>query len=63
MLKRLLKRPLIRALLEEYLIEHSPLVKKYAERVAEVTGLPLEVVKRSQPVRNYARRILGDLGD
>jgi len=62
MLERLLKRPLIRALLEEYLLEHSPLVRRYAERVAEVTGLPVEVVKRSQPVRNYARRILGDLG-
>jgi DNA mismatch repair ATPase MutS len=57
-LKRLLKRPLLRTLLEEYLVEHSPLVKRYAERVAEVTGLPLEIVKRSQPVRNYARRIL-----
>jgi DNA mismatch repair ATPase MutS len=62
MLERLLKRPLVRALLEEYLVEHSPLVRRYAERVAEVTGLPLEVVKRSRPVRNYARRILGDLG-
>ena len=56
--ERLLKRPLVRSILEEYLVEHSPLVRRYAERVAEVTGLPLEVVKRSQPVRNYARRIL-----
>jgi len=58
--RRLLRRPAVRGLLEEYLAETSPLVSRYVRRVAEVTGLPEEVVRRSRPVRNLVRSILGD---
>ncbi len=57
---RFLSRPLVKELLEEYILESSPLIKNYVKRIAEITGLPEEVVKRSQPVRNYIKRILGE---
>jgi len=50
----------VKELLEEYILESSPLIKNYVKRIAEITGLPEEVVKRSQPVRNYIKRILGE---
>jgi len=59
-LERLMRRPLVRELLEEYLLNKSPLVDNYVKAIAKVTGLPEEVVRRSLPVRNYVRKILGE---
>jgi len=52
-------RPIIRKILEEYIKENSPLVRNYAKRISEITGLPYETVINSQPVKNYVRKILG----
>jgi hypothetical protein len=52
--KRLLQQALL-----EYVLENSPAVQNYVRRIAQVTGLPEEVVRRSQPVRNYIRSLLG----
>jgi DNA mismatch repair ATPase MutS len=58
-----LSRPVVRGLLQrallEYALENSPAVQNYVKRIARVTGLPEEVVKRSRPVRNYIRSLLG----
>jgi len=50
----------VKQLLEEYLLEKSPLINNYVKRIAQVTGLPEEVVRRSLPVRNYVKKILAD---
>lgn len=52
-------RPLLRRLLEFYVLKSSPMVRSYVKSVSRVTGLPEAVVERSEPVRNYVRRILG----
>lgn len=54
-----LNRPIVKKLLLEYVLENSPAVQNYVKRISEVTGLPEEVVRRSQPVRNYVRKLLG----
>lgn len=54
------ERRFLKKLLEEYLIKHSPLVRKYAESIAKITGLDVETVLRSEPVRNYVKKIIGD---
>jgi hypothetical protein len=54
------ERPLVKQLLEEYLLEKSPLVSNYVKAIARVTGLSEEVVRRSLPVRNYVKKILGE---
>ena len=59
LIDRVLSRPLVRELLEEYLIERSPLISNYVKRISEITGLPEDVVKRSTPVRNYVKKIIG----
>jgi len=60
LIERILKRPIIKMLLEEYLIEKSPLLSNYVKRISEITGLSEDIVKRSKPVRNYVKKILGD---
>jgi hypothetical protein len=55
-----MRRPLVRELLEEYLLEKSPLVSNYVKAIARVTGLSEDVVRRSLPVRNYVKKILGE---
>jgi hypothetical protein len=49
----------VKKLLLDYVLENSPAVRAYVRRISQVTGLPEEVVKRSQPVRNYVRKLLG----
>jgi hypothetical protein len=60
LLEALIERQLVKQLLEEYLLEKSPLINNYVKRIAQVTGLPEETVKRSRPVRNYIKKILGE---
>jgi len=55
----LMRRPLVKKLLEEYLLEKSPFIANYVKSIAKVTGLSEEEVKRSMPVRNLIKRILG----
>jgi hypothetical protein len=50
---------LLREAMLEYVIRNSPMLNSYVKGVAEFTGLPEEAVKRSKPVREYAKRILG----
>jgi hypothetical protein len=52
-------RPLLMELLEEFVKENSPMIQNYVKKISEITGLPYEVVKNSQPVKNYIRKILG----
>jgi hypothetical protein len=52
-------RPLLMELLEEYIKENSTLIQNYVKKISEITGVPYEVVKNSQPVKNYIRKILG----
>jgi hypothetical protein len=54
-----LNRPVVKRLLLDYVLERSPAVQAYVKRISQVTGLPEEVVRRSQPVRNYVRNLLG----
>jgi len=60
--KIILSRPVVKWLVEEYIAESSPMISKYVKRMAEVTGLPEEVVRRSAPVRNLIKRIVGNCG-
>jgi hypothetical protein len=50
---------LLREAILEYVLHNSPVLNNYVKGVAEFTGLPVEVVRRSKPVREYARKILG----
>ena len=59
LLEMLMERPLVKKLLEEYLLEKSPFIANYVKSIAKVTGLSEEEVKRSMPVRNLIKRILG----
>lgn len=63
LVKLFLSRPVVKRLLQrallEYVLENSPAVQNYVRRIAQVTGLSEEVVRRSQPVRNYIRSLLG----
>jgi len=56
------KRRLLQLLLGENKEKGSEvmpeIVKKYAQGIAKRTGLPLDVVLRSQPVQNYKKAIL-----
>jgi hypothetical protein len=54
-----MRRPLIRGLLEEYVLERSPMVTNYVKETAKLTGLSEEEVRRSKPVREFVRRMLG----
>jgi len=54
-----LSRPIVKRVFLEYVLDSSPAVQNYVKRISEITGLPEEVVKRSQPVRNYVRKLLG----
>jgi pyrroloquinoline quinone (PQQ) biosynthesis protein C len=58
--KALLSRPLVKRLVEEYVIEVSPMVNNYVKKISQITGLPEDVVKRSAPVRNLVKKIVGD---
>jgi len=59
----LLRRPILGAVFErsllEYVLSRSPAVSRYVKRISEVTGLPEEVVRRSRPVREYVRSLVG----
>jgi hypothetical protein len=63
LVKALLNRPVLGELLREavleYAIYNSPMLSNYVRGVSEFTGLPEEAVRRSRPVREYARRMLG----
>jgi hypothetical protein len=50
---------LLREALLEHVMHNSPMLNNYVKGVAEFTGLPAEVVRRSKPVREYARKLLG----
>jgi hypothetical protein len=58
-----MNRPVMGKLLKDamldYVMHNSPMLNNYAKGIAEFTGLPVEVVRRSKPVREYARKILG----
>jgi len=58
--KTLLSRPLVKKLIEEYVLETSPMVNNYVKRISQITGLPEDVVKRSIPVRNLVKKIVGE---
>jgi len=63
LVKALLNRPVLGELLREavleYVLHNSPMLSNYVRGVSEFTGLPEEVVRRSRPAREYARRMLG----
>jgi len=53
------ERTLLKKLYEQTFMQRSPVFKKYVEGIAEVTDLPKEKVLKSQPVRNFLRRLVG----
>jgi hypothetical protein len=50
---------LLREALIDYVMHNSPMLNNYVKGIADFTGLPVEVVRRSRSVREYARRMLG----
>jgi len=36
------------------------MVNNYVKRISQITGLPEDVVKRSIPVRNLVKKIVGE---
>jgi len=52
-------RPLVRKALLEYVAQHSPMLNRYVKGIARFTGLPEEEVRKSKPVREYLRKLLG----
>ena len=50
---------LVREAMLEYVMRNSPLLNNYVKGIAEFTGLSEEDVRRSRPVREYVRRLLG----
>jgi hypothetical protein len=63
LIETLMGRPILNKILREAMLEYvmhkSPMLNNYVRGVAEFTGLPDDEVRRSRPVREYARRILG----
>ena len=58
-IKRLLQTAVGREALVEYLLEKSPMVRKYIERMSEITGNREEIVMWSRPVMNFIKQIVG----
>jgi hypothetical protein len=58
--KALLSRPLVKKFIEEYVLETSPMINNYVRRISQITGLPEDVVKRSTPVKNFVKMIIGE---
>jgi hypothetical protein len=58
-----MSRPVVGRLLREAMLEYvmhkSPMLNNYVKGVAKFTGLSEEEVRRSRPVREYARKLLG----
>jgi hypothetical protein len=50
---------LMREVMLEYVMRNSPMLNSYVRGIARFTGLSVEEVRKSKPVREYARRILG----
>jgi hypothetical protein len=63
LVKALINRPILGRFLREavleYVLHNSPMLNNYVRGVSGFTGLPEEVVRRSRPVREYARKLLG----
>jgi len=61
--KLLEQRPILKEFFERsvvsYVLSRSPAVNEYVRRISKLTGLPEEVVRNSQPVRNYLKSLLG----
>lgn len=36
------------------------MVRKYIEETAKITGMPIEEVEKSEPVKNFIKQIIGD---
>jgi len=53
------ERTLLKKLYEQTFMSRSPVFRKYVEGIAGVTDLPKEKVLRSQPVRNFLRKLVG----
>ena len=53
------ERTLLKKLYEQTFMQRSPVFRKYVEGVAKTTDLPKEKVLRSQPVKNFLKRLVG----
>jgi len=53
------ERPLIKKLYEQTFISRSPVFRQYVKGIAKATELPEEKVIKSQPVRNFLKRLTG----
>jgi len=53
------ERTLLKKLYEQTFMQRSPVFRNYVEGVAKVTDLPKEKVLKSQPVRNFLRKLVG----
>ncbi len=53
------ERILLKKLYEQTFMQRSLVFRKYVEGVAKTTDLPKEKVLRSQPVRNFLKRLTG----
>ena len=53
------ERTLLKKLYEQTFMQRSPVFRKYVEGVARTVDLPKEKVLRSQPVRNFLKRLTG----
>jgi len=53
------ERALIRRLYELTFTRRSPMFRGYIEGMSKTTGLPPETLLRSQPVRNFLRKLAG----
>ncbi len=63
LLEVLMDRPiagrLVREAMLEYVMRNSPMLNSYVKGIARFTGLPDEEVRKSRPVREYVRKLLG----
>jgi hypothetical protein len=63
LIEALMDRPiagkLIREAMLEYVMRNSPMLNSYIKGIARFTGLSDDEVRKSRPVREYVRKLLG----
>ena len=53
------ERKLLKRIYESTFIRRSEVFRRYVQGVSKVTGLPEDTVLKSQPVRNFLKRLIG----
>lgn len=53
------ERVILKRLIIKYIMNNSPMVRNYVKSISRVTGLPEDVVARSEPVKRYIERMVG----